>query len=46
VGFLVGGVGLYFLGRDRDQLGYACVGAAGSLAVAGGVTLGLSFAID
>ena len=46
IGVVVGGMGLYFRGRDRDQLGYACLGAAGSLAVAGGVTLGISFALD
>jgi hypothetical protein len=43
---VAGGVGGYFLRKDDDDIGYASIGAAGSLAAAGAVVFGLSFALD
>jgi hypothetical protein len=45
-GLLAGGVGVYFLRKDDDDIGYAALGAAGSLTAAGAVVFGLSFAFD
>jgi hypothetical protein len=40
---LAAGSGLYFLEKDRDDMSYPLLGAAGGLAVSGSVMLGLSF---
>jgi hypothetical protein len=40
---LAGAAGLYFLEKDRDDVSYPLLGAAGGLAVSGAVMLGLSF---
>jgi hypothetical protein len=43
---IAGGVGALFLARDRDALGYAGIGAAGTLAVSSTLSFGLSFTLD